>query len=375
MTNHILRDFRVRPGGHCESSAMQNALAFLGYETTEADIIGGGAAPSFLFTTQGFPFLGGRSPNMREFFFKAAKIDYEVVVPRDASSGWEAPRRALASGLPVLLRVDMRYLPYLFGGSYGPPHFSFGWHWVCLVGIDSAGEEAFVTDTALESIQSIRIADLDKARSSQTKVFPPNREYVVIAARPKDWHLDTDALFHASLGGLRANYETTTAWRDDAENHDEKTLIGLTGLEALPKVLAEIETYTNQYTLVPAYRFMSDSIERNGTGGAAFRRLYRAFLLARGRDCTRTAYQVAVQRLLAPTEDSMRAWSELARVFEEAAQGIKQAKGASAKREARTLARNQSVEAAEKLVRAEASLYGALCTILSSTPYAGGDTL
>ncbi len=47
--NGSFTSYKPISGMHCESSAMVNALAFLGYRITEEQIIGAGAAPGFVY--------------------------------------------------------------------------------------------------------------------------------------------------------------------------------------------------------------------------------------------------------------------------------------------------------------------------------------
>ena len=136
-TSIILPNVKVIPGKHCESSAIVNALNYLDYGLSEPVVVGGGGAPSFVFTEGNFPFLGGRSHNMREVFFSGADIKWHINTYPDPSHPWDNLLKLLERGIPVVLRVDMRYLRYLFGGEYGPPYMSFGWHVVCLFGIDT----------------------------------------------------------------------------------------------------------------------------------------------------------------------------------------------------------------------------------------------
>ena len=310
-----LEDFHVRTGGHCESSAMLNALDRLGYGLTEADIVGGGGAPSFLFTKDDFPFIGGRNERLREHFLDAAKIPYRVALPAKGAGDWEAIATLLGRGLPVLLRVDMRFLPYLYGGKYGSAYMSFGGHWVCLYGLDFDRREALVTDTGHEVGQRIALVDLERARSSATKVFPPRGEYAWIEARPALWRFDPDALTRKALATVLENYRGTEVW----PGMRKKPLVGLSGLAEFPASLASIHSLVNPYSLAPAWSYMAGSIERNGTGGAAFRRLFRDFLAARAVDCLDARLRSACAALLPATDRAISAWRSLAAAFDEAA--------------------------------------------------------
>jgi hypothetical protein len=315
-----LEGFEARSGAHCESSAMLNALSYLGYGLGEADIVGGGGAPSFIFMNESFPFIGGRNERMREIFLEAARIPCGAAVPRQGDPGWREIVALLERGLPVLLRVDMRWLPYLYGGKYGPPYMSFGGHWVCLHALDLDSGEASVTDTALGGPCRARISDLEKARLSATKTFPPRGEYAWIEARPSAWEFDADAVTESALAEVLANY-------GDPAGGATMPLVGIAGLAAFPEALASVHAMVNAFALAPAYSYMAGSIERNGTGGAAFRRLFRDFLANRAGDCGKERLRSACAALLPKVEEAMAAWSGLAASFDEAAAALDPKRG------------------------------------------------
>lgn len=325
-----LPNFEPRQGGHCESSALLNALDYLGYGLIEADIVGGGAAPSFLFTDESFPFLGGRNEKMRETFLAAAHIPYRVVVPKKGERDWADIYALLERGIPVVLRVDMRYLPYLYGGRRGPAYLSFGWHWVCLVGVNFDSGEASVTDTEHEGLMRIRLADLEAARSSSTHVYPPRREYAWIEPRPEGWRLDPDALAKAGLAGVLANYGGEGGWAADGGAKETRQLEGLEGLSLLPGRLKDLDRKVNVHALPAAYHYIAASIERNGTGGGAFRLLYARFLEARARDCHDDKLRAACAGLVPKAQAAAAAWTALATCLDAGAGRIESARGPAA---------------------------------------------
>jgi hypothetical protein len=342
-----LPGFAPLRGGHCESAAMLNALAYLGYGLSEADIVGGSGGISFLYAGRPFPFIGGRSPDLRESFLDAAGIPYRVVLPEDGAAEWTGVIAALDRGLPVLLRVDMRWLPYLYGGKYGSPYMSFGGHWVCLVGMDFDRGLAYVTDTDRQGIQEVALTDLRKARESGTRTFPPKGEYAWIEPKPKGWAFDLDAVTRSSLASILRNYAS-----DDSQSPGAGALVGLGGLSAFPDTLASLHRIVNPHAIAVAYSYMAGSIERNGTGGSAFRRFYGDFLAARSADCVDPRLRAACSDLSLSVERTKAAWGSLARAFDEAAAEIGSAKGsdrgaAISRAEARTAALARELSAAE----------------------------
>ena len=250
---------RVIPGGHCESSALLNALVFLGYPLNEEMIAGGGGALSFTFIPGTFPFVGARNVDMREVFFRGSGIGSSG----GSAPDWEAIYRLLSTGYPVSLRVDMRFLPYRYGGTYGPRHMSFGGHWITLFAVDPRREVAYVTDTEYADVREISLKDLHRARTSDTKVFPPNAEYCWSERAPEGFRIDWDRLAENSIRTVVANYEE----------------YALDGLSRYGEEIASLEKRGAKPFLLPAvFAYMAGNIEDYGTGGASFRVLYRGFL-------------------------------------------------------------------------------------------------
>jgi hypothetical protein len=296
----MLPGFEAVAGVHCESSAISNMLRYEGYPVHETLILGAGAAPGFMFERGKFPFLGGRTMQLKEHAFENLGISYTEVLPEKGKDHWKEILAILEEGHPVVLRVDMRFLPYLFGGKYGPRRVSFGWHMICLAGIDAEDRTAYVTDTAFGELQEIALGDLHKARFSSTKVMPPRGIYYHTERAPADYSPDWRRAADRSLQTLAG--EMTGA------GSAEEALAGLRGLEEFPQLLARLDEQVPKYLLQPVLEFMHGSIETNGTGGAAFRSVYRQFLSEAAEKTGSRMYAKAARELsMAETH-----WHELA---------------------------------------------------------------
>ncbi len=369
-------DFHVKAGGHCESSALANALNALGWRVSESDIVGGGGAPSFMFSADGFPFLGGRSARMRETFFAAADIPYRVIVPLEKGSEdiWGQVFALLDAGRPVPLRVDMRFLPYRYGGKIGPKYMSFGWHWITLFGIDFDRRVAFVSDTEFGELQEIRFSDLDRARRSPLKQWPPRAEFVdlsppqAIGTAP-----DRRALLAAGIDAVLDNYEGKDRWEVDAAAGDKTggqvsklpIPVGLAGIEAFPEAMREFDRYAKPWLTGPALSFLAGCIERNGTGGSAFRSLFREFIASgSGKFDGESGSVRDAADALPALDDSVAAWKALAAALDTASV---EASGKT-NADSRAAAYQKCAAAAERVAATERRLYEALSNLLPRRP-------
>lgn len=325
-------------GEHCESSAILNALVYLGYTVSEYEITGGGGALSFLFMKDTFPFIAARNMDMKERFFEAAGLSWKMVTPEGRDAGWSEIIDVLDRGFPVVLRVDMRFLPYRYGGKTGPRYMSFGAHYITLFAINRKEGSALVTDTEYEELQTIKLSDLHCARTSSTKNFPPRGEFYWIEDSVRSGggnvRLDPDALIRASLATVMENYETGA----------------LENLSRFPDDLASFEDWSGKSFLYPAILdYMGANIEDNGTGGASFRELYRKFLEYTARESSPGR---DIEPLILLCEGAVAEWHRLSDACRELSPRIK---GMSA--DERRKAFSSLAEIARRIYDQEMALY------------------
>ena len=156
----------VIPGYNSESAAMNNAMHALGYTVSEAMIAGGGAAMGFMFQESAFPYIATKYEFMREVFCQGADIQFHLTRGPNARPSWDEVKKVMREGIPVILRVDIRYLPYRHGGKYGGDFTAYGLHYVTLFGIDTGKGTALVSDTEYSNLMEINLTDLDRAREA-----------------------------------------------------------------------------------------------------------------------------------------------------------------------------------------------------------------
>lgn len=309
----ILSNIHVVSGGHCESTAMLNAMLYLGYPVNEPMIVGGGAALGFEYQKGVFPFLGGRSNDMREVFAESSDTNWHIVKPVSAKESWEGVVELLEKDIPVVLRVDMRYLPYRYGGKYAPAYLSFGGHYITLFGIDFEKEMAYVSDREYDKLQTIRLSDLEKARESKTKVFPPGREYYWVERMPDNYTLNWEKMTRNAIHRLVQNLDNSPANTDS----------GLKKLKLFPDDIRQIETYAKNRWLLPViFTSLYGYIEEFGTGGAAFRILVRDFF----NEASQNLKNKDFKEIIAALEEAIAAWRGLAGEFKAISGKIKDVK-------------------------------------------------
>lgn len=361
-------DWNPVPGGHCESSALVNALRYSGWDVAEHQVIGGGGALSFVFVEGDFPFIGARNNDMREQFSRASGIGIHAVVPESDGADWDRIAGLLASGSPVCLRVDMRFLPYRYGGKYGPSWMSFGAHWIALYALDPVGGTALVSDTEYQGLKTVSIKDLHRARTSSTKNFPPKAEYCWVDRPPAASNPDAQESSGSAPASSGRALSPMPAPADSFVEASLRTVYenyrggALDGLERFGDSLAAMNAWEKKrYLLQPVLEYLAGNIEDYGTGGASFRMPYRDFLAWAAGGGTATLPKGRSEELLGAIDASVARWHDLSAALRAEAAGAKQMNSS-----ARGESRKRLNTAADRLYEAELVFYEVLASAQKS---------
>jgi len=171
----------------------------------------------------------------------------------------------LDSGQPVMLQVDMGFLPYFdFGGS----EYHFGGHAIVACGCIEGGAAILVADR--DGIYPVPRIDLQRARASTYKPFPPHNR----------WYT-----FDFTHRRQPAPQEIYTAIRNQAVGMLQPPIsnIGIKGIrktaEMIPTWPGKMNEEQIRWTLFNSYIFISP---KGGSGGGAFRYMFSRFLVESG---------------------------------------------------------------------------------------------
>lgn len=260
---HSLQGFTHHPGAHCGSTALNNLARFYGHPLTEPLCFGLGEGLGFM--TVVLPgrspshLAMGRNPFLEERFFHNLGIPFQWAQSPDAKEAWRAAREAIDRNAPVLLKTDLHYLPYY----HSKTHFSG--HVVVLTGYDEQGGEAILSDTHFETLQNVSIDELAQARKSRHPPSPLENHFHVVERFPIPDDL-APVLCRAIAHQAKSMLEPLEYGAAKA---------GAPGMEHLARTFGE-------WAQAPDWswcaRFAYQIIERRGTGGGNFRRLYARFL-------------------------------------------------------------------------------------------------
>ncbi|NLF11183.1 MAG: BtrH N-terminal domain-containing protein [Anaerolineaceae bacterium] len=270
MTLEPLPGFQSLQTHHCVTGSMRHIYLYNQHDISEEMLLGIGAGVSFSywhFKGQA-PFMGGRGnvgmPS-QEGLEKTAGRRTGVVVEKhhtgSAKKAEEALLGMLAEGKPVMLTLDMGFLPYF---DFGGEEYHFGAHAVVACGHDLSSREVLVADR--DGLHPVPMATLAQARGSKHRPFPPRNQ----------WHT-----FDFSEKRQPTAGEVCQAILEQAVPMLEPPIsnIGVKGIrkagQAVPRWGESMAGEELRWALVNSYIMLTAA---GGTGGGAFRAMFSRFL-------------------------------------------------------------------------------------------------
>lgn len=267
MTLHPLPDFRPMQTHHCVTGSMRYIYAFNGCDLSEDLLLGLGEGVGFMYwQAKGMsPFLGGRTspkPSMEEVAGQRTGVKIEICRTTSLRKARQSMLDLLASGQPVMLTVDMGFLPYF---DFGGEEFHFGGHVIVVCGFDEEKEQVLIAEG--ENLHEVPLADLEKARSSTFKPFPPKNAWTTFDF--SDFHVP-----NADDIRLAIFNQATQMLNPPIRNMGVKGI--RTTAERMLHWPEQMSTEEIQWALCNAYIFIS---AEGGTGGGIFRYMFSRFLV------------------------------------------------------------------------------------------------
>jgi hypothetical protein len=176
-------NFKSLETHHCVTGSMKHIFEYNKIPVSEELILGLGAGVGYIYWhMKGLePFIGGRAntgrpgeEGMERTACRRLGIGVELVKTGSIRKAEKGLLEFLEAGHPVMLQVDMGFLPYF---DFEGKEYHFGGHLVVAAGYDLATREVLIADRDLE-LHSVPWDDLAAARGSTYKPFlPKNRLY------------------------------------------------------------------------------------------------------------------------------------------------------------------------------------------------------
>jgi hypothetical protein len=301
-----LDGFQAFSTHHCITGALRHIYEFHHYPISEEMLLGLGAGVGFLYWHQkgSDPFYGGRAnferpgvEGLEKTVGRRTGVQVESHRTRSARKAEKALLKLLATGEPVMIMVDMGFLPYL----NLPEGYHFGAHAVVVAGHDPETHEVLVADRD-GVLHTVSWEYLARARGSPFKPFPPQHGWYTF-----DFHAKRAP---AAEGNRQAIREVVEGMLDPPICN-----FGVQGIRTAVKRTLEWPELMHKEqlrrTCFNIYVFIDAA---GGTGGGIFRYMYGRFL--------HEAAAITGEPRLAEVGQQMRdigdRWQEVAAIFREA---------------------------------------------------------
>jgi hypothetical protein len=261
----IVEGFEHRPGVHCGTTALADALRVRGVGISEPMAFGLGAGLGFYYLVSGATspthLFCGRTLQLEETACEVLGAPVRVRMEDDPARAWQGVRAALDRGLAPIVATDLAELPYW--NTRTP----FGGHRVVIAGYDADRGVALIADSDRPGLEEVPFDDLERARAAIAPPFAiPGRPWLEVDAPPAPRPLG-----EAVVDALRRQA------RDFLLDVD-----GLAGVSALERFAAELQEWPSRAASEAdrawCFRYAYQVIEKRGTGGGNFRALYARFL-------------------------------------------------------------------------------------------------
>jgi len=304
MTLKPLEGFKSLETHHCITGSMRHVYIYNDHDISEDMLLGVGAGVGFIYWHMkgAPPFIGGRAnferPGVEGLEKTTGRRTGVVVESYTTSSARKAERtllETLDAGQPMMIYCDMGFLPYF---DFGDADYHFGGHAVVICGYDPATEQVLIADRDGE-LHPVSMEDLEKARGSTYKPFPPKHLwYTFDFSRKREPTADEvrAAIAEQAAGmleppisnfgtrGIRKAARRALKWPDVM---DEDAL---------------------RFTLFNAYIFIDAT---GGTGGGLFRYMFSRFL----REAAKVTAEGRLEESAAEFQRIGDRWQEVAEIF------------------------------------------------------------
>jgi len=258
--------FIHRTGVHCESSALRDIFEFFCFKFSEPMIFGLGSGLGFVYwhsKQMPYPFVGGRTRDLDKNLCSNLRVTIKVNKTKSRVKAYESLRNLISRGIPGMIHVDMPYLKY-----WGlPEQAHFGGHCVVVAGLDEEKGVAYLADTMFKDLQTPTLKELEEARSSTFKPFPPENKWLTFEFPTK--------LTPVEVAIRNAITKTTKSMLYSPIKN-----LGVKGINHFANEIVKWpKMFPSETTLFrQLYEVSYIMMEEDGTGGGLFRYLYSRFL-------------------------------------------------------------------------------------------------
>lgn len=275
----IIENFYPQGGKHCITNALKQIFSYYNNPLTEEMIFGLGEGLDFTYVNlANAPMVSGRTKIM-EFEDNLShhlniKIKYRM--GKDYNKILQTTKKMIDTDHPVLVYVDMPYLPYLSLNTDS----HFGGHAIVIFGYDDEQEVFYVSDrdnsdfpidtpkgSIAENYHLVSYMQMQKARTSTARPFPANNKYIAEISFGNSMDIKAKNILAAIVGVC-----------EKMLNPPAK-LKGICGIEKFSKEILKWSAFDIEKLKRAGTTNYFQISKNGGTGGGIFRKMYGDFLV------------------------------------------------------------------------------------------------
>jgi len=263
----MMKHFDHTPTYHCVTGSLRDIYGYYGHPLSEELLLGLGEGVGFIYWHQKGqpPFIGGRAtpkPSLEELVGLRTGVKVTAHTTASKPRAESAMIELLKSDNPVMIQVDMGFLPYF---DFQGVDYHFGGHVVVVCDYDETSRQGTIADRD-EKLYRVSLDDVAKARGSTFKPFPPQNRWLTFD-------------FSQKRQPTKDEINTAICNQADLMLNPPISNIGVKGIRKTAKLMPEWGSIMTQeelkWALFNAYIFISPV---GGSGGGTFRYMFSRFL-------------------------------------------------------------------------------------------------
>ncbi len=299
-----ITDYLHRPGEHCGSTALRNLLRYYcNLDMSEALVFGLGSGIEFLYIrspeTNPEILTFGRSATLEQDLSDSLGLGYQEENVLDDDRAWEILKAEILKGKPAVIASDTFYL------DHRKYKYHFPFNRFVVVGFDDDIQKVYIHTRVDQAPQAVSYKALKASRNPPE--YPIFNLWGQFRSASVERSLEEGCRRALKKAALRMTGQDNPHKEKLSASYDGRQAIGDMGLEALEAFRKEFPAWRNREKASWILSYASQTIERFGTGGGNFRRLYAGFLT----EARVLLPDIVAEELPVLATKSADAWTEL----------------------------------------------------------------
>ena len=272
----LVEKYNHRTGMHCASTAIRNLVYhYCSLDLSEPEVFGLGSGIDFIYlkSEQNDPVITtfGRGMSMEIDFATALGIDYREIPDFDNRHAWEVVRQEVAEGRPTMLSGDHYYLDYKNARDHFPAHR------FVLLGFDDDRQMAIIADRMRLEYEECPYDKLALSRNPPLPISTYN-----LWGKFHDTKVNNN-MKDAFVFALKRTVQRMLGDDKSQEEMIRAVMAGYTveistGLKGLAVYYDSFSSWRERKDCLIITKYAYNCIEKYGTGGGNFRKMYSNFL-------------------------------------------------------------------------------------------------